>query len=326
MKLWAKQKGFTIVELLIVIVVIGILAAITIVAYNGIQERARVSSVSSALNQAAKKVAIWQVDYPSTSPTCTQFSAELGSTDTDCTFSTNSVEYQYTAGTNGAYCITATTGPTSYKITESTKPIAGGCAGHGVGGVAAITNLATNPSFEVNTTGWAGSSALIVQSNTWAEAGASSLRITPSTASIDSFSRYGSTGSLPTGVIVGGTYTVSGTVYRPLAQTGTIDPRARGITVYAWNGATATTVAQSSIAPNSAGSSRISTTFTVPAGSTGLEMRFYNGASNTATNLVYWDNVMLTTGTTLYTYADGSSSNWAWNGAAHAATSTGPPL
>ena len=32
-----SKSGFTIVELLIVIVVIGILAAITIVAYNGIQ-------------------------------------------------------------------------------------------------------------------------------------------------------------------------------------------------------------------------------------------------------------------------------------------------
>ncbi|MDB5187107.1 MAG: fimbrial protein pilin [Candidatus Saccharibacteria bacterium] len=41
--MWAKQKqiGFTIVELLIVIVVIGILAAITIVAYNGVQNRAQ---------------------------------------------------------------------------------------------------------------------------------------------------------------------------------------------------------------------------------------------------------------------------------------------
>ncbi|MET0980440.1 MAG: type II secretion system protein [Candidatus Saccharimonadales bacterium] len=36
-----KRHGFTIVELLIVIVVIGILAAITIPAYNGIQQRAR---------------------------------------------------------------------------------------------------------------------------------------------------------------------------------------------------------------------------------------------------------------------------------------------
>jgi prepilin-type N-terminal cleavage/methylation domain-containing protein len=34
-------SGFTIVELLVVIVVIAILAAITIVAYNGIQARAR---------------------------------------------------------------------------------------------------------------------------------------------------------------------------------------------------------------------------------------------------------------------------------------------
>ena len=40
--MWAKNKqsGFTIVELLIVIVVIAILAAISIFAYNGIQQRA----------------------------------------------------------------------------------------------------------------------------------------------------------------------------------------------------------------------------------------------------------------------------------------------
>ncbi len=43
------QQGFTIVELLIVIVVIGILAAITAVAYNGFQQRANnVSRITSA--------------------------------------------------------------------------------------------------------------------------------------------------------------------------------------------------------------------------------------------------------------------------------------
>lgn len=37
----SRGRGFTIVELLIVIVVIAVLAAITIVAYNGIQQRSR---------------------------------------------------------------------------------------------------------------------------------------------------------------------------------------------------------------------------------------------------------------------------------------------
>ena len=43
-------KGFTIVELLIVIVVIAILAAISIVAYNGIQSRANNTKIVSVTN------------------------------------------------------------------------------------------------------------------------------------------------------------------------------------------------------------------------------------------------------------------------------------
>ena len=43
-----QQRGFTIVELLIVIVVIGILAAITIVAFNGVQNKAMIGAAQSA--------------------------------------------------------------------------------------------------------------------------------------------------------------------------------------------------------------------------------------------------------------------------------------
>ena len=50
-----KDRGFTIVELLIVIVIIAILAAITIVAYNGIQNRAKASSAQAAVNTVIKK-------------------------------------------------------------------------------------------------------------------------------------------------------------------------------------------------------------------------------------------------------------------------------
>jgi len=46
------QRGFTIVELLIVIVVIGILAAITMISYNGIQGKANDAAIQSDLSNA----------------------------------------------------------------------------------------------------------------------------------------------------------------------------------------------------------------------------------------------------------------------------------
>ena len=62
-----SHRGFTIVELLIVIVVIAILAAISIVAYNGIQSRANDSAVKSDLASASKALELYYVDnsaYP----------------------------------------------------------------------------------------------------------------------------------------------------------------------------------------------------------------------------------------------------------------------
>ena len=51
-----RNKGFTIVELLIVIVVIAILAAISVVAYNGVQQRAAVSKRESDLASLYKAI------------------------------------------------------------------------------------------------------------------------------------------------------------------------------------------------------------------------------------------------------------------------------
>ncbi len=64
-----SERGFTIVELLIVVVVIAILAAITIVSYNGITRSANASSAKSTAATVAKKIEAYQAEvgsYPAT--------------------------------------------------------------------------------------------------------------------------------------------------------------------------------------------------------------------------------------------------------------------
>ena len=55
-KAWALKRGFTVIELLVVIVVIGILTSITIVTYSSIQQRSRDSRRDSDTTQI--KIAI----------------------------------------------------------------------------------------------------------------------------------------------------------------------------------------------------------------------------------------------------------------------------
>jgi type II secretion system protein G len=84
------QIGFTIVELLIVIVVIAILAAISLVTYNGVQQRARDSQRKSDISYVQKALGLYFIDndgYPACNggvykgvgvgQTCTLSSANL---------------------------------------------------------------------------------------------------------------------------------------------------------------------------------------------------------------------------------------------------------
>ncbi len=67
LKSFKKQEGFTIVELLIVIVVIGILATLVIITFSGIQQRARDTQRQTDINGLQGHVEAYYADtgtYP----------------------------------------------------------------------------------------------------------------------------------------------------------------------------------------------------------------------------------------------------------------------
>jgi prepilin-type N-terminal cleavage/methylation domain-containing protein len=93
-----NRRGFTIVELLIVIVVIAILATIVIVAYNGIQERARTTVILSNMNQVSQLIEQYNAVngyYPITNATTLQGGTTSSTTLTDsgCSVGTSTLAW-----------------------------------------------------------------------------------------------------------------------------------------------------------------------------------------------------------------------------------------
>lgn len=287
------------------IVVIAILAAIVIVAYNGITQRARVATVNSDLEGAAKQLAIDQTlnsAYPATVAAAnngTGLKASAGTT------------YQYAVNNTASpqtFCITATNGTISYYASSTNNvPTAGGCP---------VTNLVANPSFETDANGYCSNtgSPTIAISNLQAYSGTESLYLTSTIVSTDVAPCFVMN-------LTPGAYILDYMVYSPAARTSVY---------FDWTdtatGQGGSQVDFQSISANTW--TRISGSITI-SGTSSSSVAIYlhnNGGPNASGQVVFIDAIMLTQGSTLYNYADGSSPNWVWNGTANASTSTGPPL
>jgi len=93
------KNGYTIVELIIVITVIGILAAIVIVSYNGVQKRAQDAAVQSDLQGAADLLEGYRTrslprNYPSSAGNLTGISIKASKS-----------SYKTTLPVNFIYCV-----------------------------------------------------------------------------------------------------------------------------------------------------------------------------------------------------------------------------
>lgn len=305
----ANGRGFTIVELLIVIVVIAILAAITIVAYNGVTRQAKESTAKLGASQASQKVKAYSVDNEENFPTSL---LQVGIQNS------GSTTYLYSADNDvspSTFCVTATSGDQVFHMDQdATGPQAGPCSQHG----ASITNLLPDPSATLvsNFTISGGTGNLSVETDGTAYAGSTYLRKAFTSTTVPAAQILP---DIP--ITEGEAYTFSCWVRNTAGRTLTARINWRngsGSQISETIGAVGTssaswarTSATAAIAPENAAFARPRVT---------SNSTFSNGTTFDV------DACMLTAGSTLHTYADGDSPNWSWSGTPHASTSSGPAL
>lgn len=316
---WAeKQKGFTIVELLIVVVVIAILAAITIVAYNGISGRAKDSAAKSDTANAIKSLEVFKVTnsrYPTTS-TEAKLSTSGG----------NTLDYiSYNAGEG--FCVEYTNSNGSYYATNAMPAKVGVCD--------PITNLATNPSLETGNTGWAAR---------WFGSGGSGTNAVSSAGAI-----CGNVGWRKTWTVsgayqdIGFQYSVPGVITPGVEYAFSVSARASFVTTHrawvSWSNSSGSAISSDNMSvyydATTPGQARDMTFRSIaPAGAVSAIVIWgpyptmagqpgYNNAIPVGATLD-GDCVLVAISSRDAKYADGSTANWAWSGTANASTSSGP--
>ena len=311
MKWVGRRNGFTIIELLVVVVVVGILAALTIVSYNVVQQNARDKTAQTYADQVARKLASYATDHGG------QFPANLA----DIEVSDGAgVSYQYSVNNNvtpRTYCVTVTSVNRSFRIARTdSSPVNGACPGHGVNGVAAVTNLIKNPkgvgaSAQYETSGWFSSicGAVItdVPSVTWG-ARTDWHRIS-----------WNGTGCSTTRLYLDLSDLENGQVYRVSALVG--NSGSTGMSIHL---DFADSPGLDVVIP--AGQTQ-TVTFAGSRATYDPIYRFIdlNPVSSNATGILI-TNLIMTKGTGQPQFADGSSPGWIWNGTPNASTSTGPAL
>lgn len=98
-----RNRGFTLVEILIVVVILGILAAIVIPQFSNASEEASINRVKSDLQTARSQIQLYKIQHLGSLPATASFSAHMTGYTLASTASNGAVVTASTAGALGKY-------------------------------------------------------------------------------------------------------------------------------------------------------------------------------------------------------------------------------
>lgn len=119
-----KNQGFTLVEILIVVVILGILAAIVIPQFTNASESAKASSLVSQMQTIRSQLELYQVQHNGNYPTLAQLQASWG-------VMTSKTDVDGTINASGAYGPYLQQAPKNPFTNSSTVVASGGAATDG---------------------------------------------------------------------------------------------------------------------------------------------------------------------------------------------------